>query len=421
MHIKLPFYNMSRILIVTPHFYPESFKCNDMAFELKNRGHVVSVMTAIPDYHDGKFHKGYGFFKKRKEIINGVQVHRSFIIPRGKGSFCRLALNYVSYTFFATLKAFWFGLTRKYDAVIVHETSPVMVGIPAVIIKKMQKLPMFFWVLDLWPESLTAAGGINNKFILGCFSSLTKWIYRNSNKILISSKGFRTSINNKDDLFDHKINYFPNWVDEFQPSNDPIPELPKGFNIIFAGNIGEAQDFPNILEAAKLLKDEKNINFIFLGDGRKKIWIEEFIKDKELTNVHCFGRFPINMMPNFYKKADILFLALKDSPIFKLTVPAKLQSYMSSGKPILAMINGEGTDLIKDADCGWSVPAGDYSSLAKLILKLSKEDPEILNQKGQNGKKFSQKYFSFATSIDKLESMMLDHLNPSSSPFKHQN
>ena len=395
-----------RILIVTPHFYPETFKCNDMAFELKRRGHDVSVMTAIPDYPIGKFFDGYGILKKRFETINGVKVHRSAIIPRGNGSSIRLALNYLSYTLFATIKAFWFGLTRKYDTIIVHETSPVMVGIPAVIIKKMQRIPLHFWVLDLWPESLSAAGGIKNKTILVFFDNLTRWIYKNSNTILISSKGFKDSICKKGD-FANKIKYFPNWVDKIKTSNEAVLEFPKGFNVVFTGNIGEAQDFPHLLKTAEILK-EQNINFIIVGDGRERLQVEKEIEEKGLSNVKCIGRYPIETMPQFYRQADVLFLALKDTPIFSLTAPAKLQAYMSSGKPIIAMINGEGADLIKDADCGWCVPAEDSESLAQLLLMISNENQEILNQKGANGQIYSQKHFQFKDCIDKLEKIIAD-------------
>lgn len=390
-----------RILIVSPHFFPETFKCNDMAFELQRRGHDVSVMTAIPDYPKGEFFDGYGIFKRRREVVNGVKVHRSLIIPRGNGSSVRLALNYLSYTLFSSLKAVWFGLTRKYDVVLVHETSPVMVGIPAVIIKKMQKIPMHFWVLDLWPESLLAAGGIRNKRILNAFEKLTRWIYENSQKILISSKGFRRSIGAKGD-FDHKIEYFPNWVDDVQCVSKEVPTLPEGFNVVFTGNIGDAQDFPHLLKTAELLK-EYNINFIIVGDGRNRQYVENIVREKQLTKVKCLGRFPIESMSTFYEQANVLFLALKNSPIFSLTAPAKLQAYMSSGKPVVAMINGEGADLINEADCGWSVPAENSEALADLLLSLSNSDPKILVEKGLNGKFYSTQNFKFSSCIDNLE------------------
>lgn len=393
-----------KILIVTPHFFPENFKCNDMAFELQKRGHEVTVLTAIPDYPEGKFFPGYGISKKRREKINGVDVRRSLVIPRGKGSSIRIAINYISYTLFASIKSLWMALSNKYDVVIGHETSPVMVGIPGVIVKKIQKIPMLFWVLDLWPESLTAAGGIKNRYILRPFEKLTRWIYKNSNRILIGSKGYRVSINQKGD-FDSKVHYFPNWVEDslIEAKSCYVPELPDGFNVMIAGNMGDAQDIPHVMEAALLLKNT-GINFIFVGDGRKKEYIESFVENNGLEKqVYCIGRFPLESMPSLFSQATVLFMALKDIPIFSLTVPSRLQAYLSSGKPVVAMINGEGAELIKEADCGWSVSAENPEALAKLLLRLSKEDKDILKQKGMNGKHYSELHFNFKKSMDKLE------------------
>lgn len=395
-----------RILIVTPHFYPENFKCNDMAFELKRRGHDITVMTAIPDYPKGKFFEGYGIFKKRRETINGVKVNRSLIIPRGSGSGFRLALNYISYLFFASLSAVRIGLSNKYDAIIVHETSPIFVGVPAIIVKKIRKIPLHFWVLDLWPESLSAAGGINNRVVLSVFERLTKWIYKNCDNILIGSKGYKTSIIKK--CKDPKpINYFPNWVENVLKSNTNItvPDLPDGFNIMIGGNMGDAQDLPHVMDAALKLKGEK-INFIFVGDGRKQSFVENFAKENGLESIKCLGRFPLEAMPALFEKADILFLSLKNVPIFAITVPSRMQAYMSSGKPVVAMINGEARELIKDADCGWSVPAEDSQSLAALLLELSKEKNDVLKEKGTNGKCYSDRYFNFTNSMNLLEDFL---------------
>ncbi|MDE6379471.1 MAG: glycosyltransferase family 4 protein [Muribaculaceae bacterium] len=405
-----------KILIVTPHFYPENFKCNDMAFELRNRGHDVTVMTAIPDYPEGRFFDGYGILKKRREKINGVDVRRSLIIPRGNGSSFRIAINYLSYTLFATLKSLWIGLTNKYDVIIGHETSPIMVGIPGVIVKRIQKIPMVFWVLDLWPESLTAAGGITNKKIIKPFERLTKWIYRYSDRLLIGSKGYRSSINQKGD-FDFKIQYFPNWIEESLANSKTyeVPKLPDGFNVMIAGNMGDAQDIPHIMDAALHLRGQK-INFIFVGDGRKKDFVEDFVKQNSLEQqVFCIGRFPLEAMPSLFAQASVLFMALKDVSIFSLTVPSRLQAYMSSGKPVVAMINGEGADLINEADCGWSVPAEDSKALSELLLKLSKEDKIILDRKGENGKLFAEKHFNFKKCMDNLESIIQDSVSTPSS------
>lgn len=401
---------MKKILIVSPHFYPNDFKCNDVAFELAKKGHEITVLTDIPNYPQGKFLEGYGYFKKRRENINGVKVIRTGVIPRGNGSGKMLALNYLSFLFTAFFRALLMGLFKRYDTIIVHQLSPVTVGIPAVIIKKMQrKAKLLFWVLDLWPESLQVAGGINNKRILGAFEWVAKLCYRNADKILISSKGFQKSICEKGDFAD-KIVYFPNWAEDSLTENTDymLPKLPDEFKVMFAGNIGEAQDFDHTMEAFKILHDRRrDIHLVLVGDGRKREWVEEFVKDNKLQDtVHWVGRHPLEAMGKFFAQADVLYFALKDSLIFNLTCPAKVQAYMSAGKPVLAMINGEGAKIVEDAACGVAVQAGDSDALANAICKMAKMDNKELVEMGRRGKDYCEKNFSFKENMRKLEEML---------------
>lgn len=403
-----------KILLISPHFYPEDFKCNDVAFELANRGYNVTVLSDIPNYPKGRFYKGYGVFRKRRENINGVKIIRTLMIPRGNGSGKMLALNYISFALTASVRAFFMGLFNRYDAVLVHETSPVTVGIPAVIVKKIRpESRLIFWVLDLWPESLQVAGGINNKKVLNFFDSITKWIYRNSDHILMSSRGFEKSICSKGD-FASKLIYFPNWAEDSLGAcsdyklPDSIGNIKSagGFILMFAGNIGEAQDFDHVLDAANILKNE-NIHFVLLGDGRKRVWVEEYVAEHNLENtVHLLGRHPLETMGKFFQRADAMFFALKDSLIFNLTVPAKLQAYMSEGKPVVAMLNGEGASIISDAGCGFAVPSGDSKSFAEVILGLSRMKADELEQMGLQGKRYCQEHFSFEKNMELLTNLM---------------
>ena len=393
-----------RVLICTNHFYPETFRCNDVAFELVRRGYDVTVLTAIPDYPGGKFFEGYGFFRRRKEIVNGVKVIRAFIFPRGKGGAIRLFLNYLSYFISSLLVSLRLGLFGKFDRIIIHETSPVMIGVPAVVVKKLQKVPLYFWVLDLWPESLQAAGGVNSPCVLGFFRRMTTWIYRHSDKILMSSKGFESSILEKGDFAD-KLVYFPNWADKALEGSKSykLPTLPEGFIAMFAGNMGEAQDFDHIMSAALLLKDNPHIHFVFVGDGRKRSWVEAFCEEHGLQNtVHWVGRHPVEAMPSFFEKADVMLMTLKDVSIFNLTAPAKLQAYMSASKPILAMMNGEGPRIVDEACCGRCVPAADAESLAKALREMSQMDKTELEEMGLRGKTYQQTHFDLDKSISHL-------------------
>lgn len=403
--------NSKKILLISPHFYPEIFKCNDVAFDLVRRGYDVTVLSDIPNYPSGKFFKGYGLFKKRKEIVNGVKVIRTAMIPRGNGSGKMLALNYISFALTASVRAFFMGIFHKYDVILVHETSPITVGIPAIIIKKLRpKTQLLFWVLDLWPESLQVAGGINNKMILDMFESIAKSCYKNSDKILMSSKGFRNSICQKGD-FTSKLVYFPNWAEESLVScrNYKLPNMPNGFKVMFAGNIGEAQDFEHTMDSMRILSERgrKDIHLILVGDGRKRQWVEEYVQNHSLQDVvHWVGRHPLETMGLFFGNADVLYFALKDSLIFNLTCPAKLQAYMSAGKPIIAMINGEGDAIVKESGCGITVPAGNAESLADAMEMMSAMDPVELEQMGQKGKSYCEAHFSFDKNMSLLEKLI---------------
>lgn len=397
-----------RILLVTQYFQPENFKCNDIAFELQRRGHEVTVLTAIPNYPQGKFFDGYGLFKRRVEYIDGVKVIRGFIVPRGKGGKIGLSLNYLSYLVSSCLIALYLALRHRYDAVFVHQVSPVTIGVAATLVKRIQRIPMYFWVLDLWPESLTAAIGMRNRFVLGFFSKMVRWFYRRSDKILISSKGFARSICEKGD-FAEKIVYFPNWVDKALTAKSDVvtPDVPNGFVAMFTGNIGESQDFGTVLSAAELLKAHKDIHFVIVGDGRARKWVEEQIAERDLQySVHCVGSYPLEAMPATFAKADVLFAALKDEPVFALTVPAKIQAYMSAGKPIVTMINGEAMELVREVGCGEAVVAEDAEAFAAAILRMSQLSGEERRAMGERGKNFAAENFDFTKQMTLLEEIM---------------
>lgn len=395
-----------KILLVSQYFYPENFKSNDIALELTKRGHDVTVLTGIPNYPEGKFYKDYGFFKKSRENYQGINIIRAWLIPRGKGSGCGLFFNYISWAFFASIKAFFLSFHKKFDVILVHEPSPITQGFPAIVVKKIQKIPLHFWVLDLWPESLTSAGGIRNKYVLSVFTIMVKYIYNNSDKILISSKGFATSILEKGS-YDNKLIYFPNWAENAildGQSNYSIPNLPEGFKLIFAGNIGVSQDVDSIIKAAFILKEMSDVHFVFIGDGRSKKQLEDFVFENNLNQTVCFlGKFPIEAMKTFYNQADVLLVSLKNELIYNVTVPAKLQAYLCTKKPILGMLNGEGAQIINEAKCGFTVKAGDYVGLANKIIEMYEMSLEERLNLGINGFSFYEDNFTLVKCIDKLE------------------
>lgn len=401
-----------KLCIFTNHFYPEDFKVNDIAFELTQRGIDVTVITAIPDYPKGKFFEGYSLFKRRREIVNGVKVIRLPIIPRGKGVAIRLVLNYVSYFICASIFTFFHAFKNKYDAVFVHLTSPFFIGIPAVHLKKRQNIPLYFWTLDLWPESLVSAAGISHPFIVKPQNKMVAKVYKNCDKILIGSKGFEKSICEKGDFKD-KLLYFPNWAEDVAPPTDfnikgivPFDDF-ENFILLFAGNLGEAQNLDALLESANRLKNNKKIKFVFVGDGRRRKYLENIVKDEHLEDtVYFLGRYPIETMPIFMHNSSVLLFSLKDELCFNLTVPSKVQFYMSQGKPILAMINGDGADLINEANCGFAVPANNVDAFVEAVNKMYELPTDKLNQLGMNGKKYYEENFTKEQRIEQLNAIL---------------
>jgi len=181
-----------------------------------------------------------------------------------------------------------------------------------------------------------------------------------------------------------------------------VPE--KSFKIMFAGNIGEAQDFPSIIEAARQLRHDQDIQWVVLGGGRREEWVKSKIKEYELENsFHLLGSFPLEKMPELYANADAMLFSLKDEYIFSITIPAKVQSYLACGKPILAMINGEGGKVIVDANAGLVCPAESPKDLAENILKIKKMEVNEISKMGLNARKYYDDNFERSYLFDRAE------------------
>lgn len=401
-----------KILLVTQYFYPEIFRSNDIAFEFVRKGYDVDVLTSIPNYPIGKYFQGYGILKKRREKINGVNVYRVFQTPRGlKHSGLKLALNYCTYAFFSLFWVLWFSVLRKkYKAIIVHQTSPITQALPAILLGKIKRVPVYTWVLDIWPDAMRSGGGFKNEKIISIVDKFVQWVYRRSRNILISSENFRELVNRKAN-YDDKIIYFPNWCDDLlnMPNREDSVLLPNGFRIMMAGNLGSAQDIRNVMKTIYLLKWIKEIYWIFVGDGSEKAYIEEFVEDNKIDNVILTGKRPFEEMPAYFKQADVMLLTLRaEFPHLKAVVPARLQSYMSAGKPVLGMVDGGSASIINKSKCGICANAADYKTLADNIVYAYEHQEDIKNM-GVNGRLYYEDNFTMQKCLDNLEKIIINN------------
>jgi colanic acid biosynthesis glycosyl transferase WcaI len=396
-----------RLLVVSQYFWPENFRINELVTDWVQRGHEVTVLTGRPNYPDGRVFPAYQAHPGDFAVYNGAQVVRVPMCPRGQGGM-RLLLNYASFVAGAVVWGPWKLRGRAFDAVFVYEPSPVTVGIPGVVMGALKKAPVAFWVLDLWPDTLKAVGVIRSERVLGWVGHLVRWIYRRCDLILAQSQSFIGHIARYAPKA-VQIRYFPAWADDVFDAGQPVvpaPEVPTQngvFTVLFAGNVGEAQDFPAILDAAAALRDRSDIRWVVVGDGRMSAWVAEQLTVRGLQErVQMVGRHPLERMPSFFAHADALLVSLKDEPIFAMTIPGKLQAYLGAGKPVLAMLNGEGAAMVASAKAGLVAPAGDAQALAARVLEMAAMPFDERLRMGYNGRQLCQTAFDRGVLMDQL-------------------
>ena len=397
-----------RILILTQYYYPETFKSTDIGEELTKRGHHVDVLCGIPNYPEGRYFKGYGLVRKRHEVVNGVNIYRCFQSPRGgKASPVGLSLNYISFVLSAIVWVlFFFAWRKKYDAIITHEPSPITQIIPAIVLGKIRRIPVYSWILDIWPDSMVSSVSESKAKILEpILSRVTEYVYRNSSFIMVSSKGMMDLVNREHDYSD-KLIYFPNWCDDILSLPQGEEEkLPEGFKIMMAGNINEGIGVDTVIKLIDSLKVFPAIKIILVGGGTKEHIIREELEKRGLNNYVMTGRLPFAKMPGLYAQADAMLLTLRktDQLHLRATVPARMQSYMAAGKPILAMIDGCGKDIINESGCGFAADAGDVETLVNYIKEVVLRNPDDFKQKGEKSRAFFEQYYQKEHCISNLE------------------
>ena len=396
------------ILVVSQYFYPESFRINDICQELVKRGHKVTVLTGIPNYPEGRFYPGYNWFRRRKETWNGVDIIRIPLFPRGKSS-VGLILNYLSFVVSGFFWQLFAGV--KADCVFTFEVSPMTQALIGVWYAKRKRIPHYLYVQDLWPENVEIVTGIHSKIVIAPISKMVDYIYSRCDKILATSPSFVTEIRKRVTDAPEKVIYWPQYAEEFyrpleRKHTKEIPEDGR-FKIIFTGNIGQAQGLDVLPRAAKCLKDRgvKDICFVIVGGGRYK---EQLLADIAVCNTDemflMVDRQPAEKIPELLAACDAAFASFMDDPLFEKTIPAKLQSYMACGMPVVAAAKGETERVIREAGCGVCSPIGDGEALARNIIALMKSTE--LSEQAACSRSYFETNFEKKNLMDKLEEML---------------
>ena len=394
-----------KITVFSYVFKPESFLINELCEALCER-HSICVYTGLPNYPHGNLYEGYSFAGPYNENFGKIQVVRYPICPRKKG-FLNLALNYLSHIFFSLINLF---RLPKSDVYFVFATSPLLIAIPAILLKKIRPRPLIIWYQDLWPDSFVAVTKSSpHSLFVKFLESITRWIYKNTDIMMIQSMGFESNLIQHS--YKGKIIHIPNWAPDFNPlfkSADWIQKYKKHKCLVtFAGNVGTAQDLKTLLDAATHLKD-LDIGFLIVGDGRERESLQKRCLELELNNFYFPGKKDLKEMPALFEASDFLYLSLAKDELFSKTVPAKLQAYMSVSKPIIAAIDGEGSRTIAEAHCGYCGPAESVEELAKNLRKAYLLDDQARNAMGKNGNLYYLKNFEKSLVIKQIEDTLLN-------------
>jgi colanic acid biosynthesis glycosyl transferase WcaI len=400
-----------RVLVVSQYFWPENFRINELVTELVEHGHGVTVLTGKPNYPEGSVFADFRARPREFARYHGAEVVRVPMWPRGRNG-VSLMLNYLTFAVSASLVGSWKLRGRKFDVVFVFEPSPVTVGLPAVLLRRLKRAPLLFWVLDQWPETLAAVGALKSARMLKLVGRLVSFIYDRCDVVLAQSQSMVPLIARYTRPVE-RIVYFPNWSEPVDENAVviPAPEVPPKaghFDVMFAGNIGESQDFGAILDAAEELRGHSHIRWLIVGDGRMASWVRSEAARRGLEGSFVMlGRHPPERMPSFFHHADALLVSLRADPVFELTVPGKLQSYLSAGIPILGMLNGEGRHIIEDSKAGFACKAGDSKALASAVLRIAGSSAHERQTMSENGRAYARREFDRGTLISNLEDRML--------------
>ena len=404
---------MSRILVVSQHYWPENFRVTDLCEGLVAQGIQVDVLCGLPNYPLGKWYEGYRYTGPRRQEHNGVNIIRAGEIPRRGNTGPMIFLNYVSWPLFAL-----FSLPRlrgKYDAVLCYNTSPVLMSFPAILYAKLHRVPLTNYVLDIWPENLYSVLPVKNKVLRSTAQAVSNWHYRRADRLIAMSDSLRRRLAQVSRKPEKSIAVIPQYCEDFYAAPADPGELAEKFagrfNLVFTGNFSPAQSLDTVIEAACIARDKgaDDLHLLLVGDGMSRPALEELVHRRGAEDLVTFwGSVAPTEIPAFCAVADGLVCPLADSPDLGMTVPAKLASYMASGKPVLASITGEGARAVEQADCGFASSASDAEALAENILALRALPAEDRQRLGRNAFAWYQSHYQRSQLLDKLRDFVLE-------------
>lgn len=382
-----------RILLITQWFQPEPMlKGLPFARKLVELGHEVQVLTGFPNYPSGRLYPGYTIRPLMRESIQGVSVIRVPLFPSHDKSVLGRSANYASYAL--TSSTVGAIAARSADVAYVYH-PPATAGLAAIAMRFLRGVPFVYDVNDLWPDTLSATGMLRSPAVLRAIGVWCRAVYRAADHVVVAAPGFKRKLIERG-VPARKVSVIFNWCDDsvITPlARDPALVQSLGladrFTVVFAGNMGLAQHLETVLTAAAQLRsDRPNIRFLFVGDGVQAPRLKEMAARDNLTNVSFIEQQPMDGVARYLALADVLLVHLKDDPLFRITIPSKIQAYLAAGRPLLAAVRGDAADLVNQSGGGVTCDPEDPTALADRLRALSTRSTDELHEMAGRGRDF---------------------------------
>lgn len=411
-----------KILFLSMHYRPEpcDTRTSQLAKAFADRGHRATALTSFPNYPFGKTYPGYRQKLWSREVEDGVELVRVPMIPDHSKSKKKRTISYLS---FAASAAFIGALvTRRPDLLWIHH-PPLGTGLAGGFIAALKRIPYVYEIHDLWPETLTSTGMIREGRITRTITRVCNFLYRRASALVVTSAGMKRRLCDQG-IPDEKIVVMPQWADErtFAPvPRDEAFGLEHGlkgkFNVLFTGNVGIAQRLDTALDAAAMLDDLADLQIVIVGAGVELENLKSIAESRGLTNVRFLGQFPRETMPRFFAWADGLLAHLKRDPLFEITIPSKVQVYLSAGKPILCGVAGDAAELVDGHGAGICFPSEDPVAMANAMRALYDMSAEQRAEMGANARSGYESTCSQAALVPRYEALFANILGQSAPRF----
>ena len=404
-----------KILLLTQFYWPEtrSAPTNLAAVSeyLQSKGHEVVVITGFPNHPVGRVYDGYKQSWRCWDDVRGVRVLRLPLFTDHSLSVAKRALHYASFALSSATIGGW--LTRKFkaDALFVY-LPPLTNWLPIRVLRMIHRIPAMYWVTDLWPEALVAVGARIKPWKRRAIQSLDDAVNRQAALICVNSPGLKKKLIEKE-VSPDRVEVIEDWADEslFFPTEPDLRlakkyGLARKFNIIYGGTLGPAQGLGTVLEAAELLDDLPDLQFVLIGGGEEAPNLMQSAEKRKISNVIFIDRRPMKEIHRFFALGDVLLTHLNPDPLFELQIPSKTMAYLACGRPVLCGISGAAAEVVEDAGAGLCCKPGDAQSMADAARTLYALTSEEREEFGKRGRATYLRKYTRAVQAAKIESLL---------------